>query len=357
MMSKRLLVLTKYARLGASSRMRFLQYFPFLVQQGFELTHQAFISDGMLKCRYDTKKYRFLDTLRCYWLRILILMKAKHYDLVWIQAESLPYFPAFIELFFLRKTRFVLEYDDAIFHNYDQHRLFLIRFLFGRRLDRLMNKAALVIAGNAYLAQRARDAGCKRVEIIPTVVDLTRYEVKLDDHKINQPLKIVWIGTQSTVKYLHNLKPILRKVYKTQPFILRVIGACLEDDLLDIECLSWSEKAEATDIRNADIGIMPLMDSCWERGKCGYKLIQYIACGLPVIGSAVGVNVDIIENGNCGFLAETTKDWENTLSKLLASRKLRVDFGLNGRCIAESDYSMQAQQPRLVSLLKSVCEC
>lgn len=353
-MNQRLLVLTKYGRLGASSRMRFLQYFPFLKQQGFELTHQAFISDEMLQRRYKTKKYRLIDTLKCYWLRIRTLMSAKHVDVVWIQAESLPYFPAFIELFLLRNTRFVLEYDDAIFHNYDQHRLWLIRFLFGRRLDRLMNKASLVVAGNAYLAQRATDAGCTHVEIIPTVVDLARYEIKAINHETNRPLKVVWIGTPSTVKYLKQLTPVLQAVYKVQPFTLRVIGACLDDELLDIECIPWSEQAEAMDIRNADIGIMPLVDSYWERGKCGYKLIQYMACGLPVIGSAVGVNIDIIKHNDCGLLATTDRDWEEALLRLLKDSELRVTFGLKGRTAVVNHYSTQAQQPVLAKLLKSV---
>ena len=353
-MDFKLLCLTKYGRLGASSRMRFLQYFPFLKQQGFELTHQAFISDEMLQRRYDTKKYRLMDTLLCYWRRIQTLINTKHYDAVWIQAESLPFFPAFIELFLLRKARFVLEYDDAIFHNYDRHRFWLIRFLFGRRLDSLMRNASLVIAGNAYLAQRAIKAGCKHVEIIPTVVDLARYEIKAINHETNRPLKVVWIGTQSTVKYLKQLTPVLQEVYKVQPFTLRVIGACFEDELLDIECRSWSEDTEAVEIRDADIGIMPLVDSCWERGKCGYKLIQYMACGLPVIGSAVGVNVDIIKDNDCGFLATTDVDWEVTLLRLLTDSKSRGTLGFNGRIAVENHYSMQAQQPILAKLLKSV---
>lgn len=353
-MNKKILVLTKYSRLGASSRMRFLQYFPFLNQEGLELTHQALISDEMLQGRYETNKYRLIDTLRSYWLRIQALIKAKNYNSVWIQAESLPFFPAFIELFLLRKARFVLEYDDAIFHNYDQHRLFLIRFLLGRRLDRLMSKATLVIAGNGYLAQRAIDAGCKRVEVIPTVVDLARYEIKQNIHDNIQSLKVVWIGTQSTVKYLNRIKPVLQEVYKVRKFTLCVIGACLEDDLLDIECLPWSEEMEVIYIQNGNVGIMPLMDSFWERGKCGYKLIQYMACGLPVIGSAVGVNVDIIKNNQCGILAGSPIDWKVSLLKLLSDSKLREEYGIKGRTAVENYYSIQAQQSKLYELLRSV---
>lgn len=345
-MSISILTLTKYGRLGASSRMRFLQYFPFLENEGFELIHKPLITDKMLALRYQVGKYSFLATLSSYVERIKILLTSHQYDLVWIQAEALPYFPVWLERWLLNKTPYVLEYDDAIFHNYDQHRLGLVRWIFGRRLDKLMKGSNLVVAGNAYLAERAVKAGAKRVEIIPTVVDLERYSPsKFQD--IPKP-RIVWIGTKSTVKYLINILPVLHDIYRHSPFVLRVIGATIEDDVLEVENIPWSESTEVDSIAGADIGIMPLTDSLWERGKCGYKLIQYMACGLPVVGSAVGVNVEIIENSQSGFVAKDDEDWKTSLLTLLGDVSLRNVLGAKGRIAVETVYSLQAQQSRVL---------
>jgi glycosyltransferase involved in cell wall biosynthesis len=131
--------------------------------------------------------------------------------------------------------------------------------------------------------------------------------------------------------------------------VLRLIGAQLEIPGVNIECLPWSQATEAQSIAGIDIGLMPLRDSPWERGKCGYKLIQYMACSKPVVASPVGVNARIVQSGVNGFLARSTAEWVETLSLLAADPNLRVACGKQGRSMVESQYSLQVAAPRLAS--------
>lgn len=349
----RILFLTKYGELGASSRMRFFQYIPWLRAEGISPVVLPLIGDRMLMQKYKQGHYRWSDLLSTYIRRIRTLLNSHEFDLVWIEKEALPWFPAWFEEWLLRKVPYILDYDDAIFHNYDQHRSAWIRRIYGQRLDRLMSGAISVIAGNSYLAARATSAGAKRVEVIPTVVDLPRYTPK-QEYAVTDMPRIVWIGSPSTVRYLMDLVEPLSALAKRQPFILRVIGGEITLPGVEVEILPWSLATEASLIADCDIGIMPLHNTPWEQGKCAYKLIQYMACSLPVVASPVGVNKDIVDQSVNGFLAQDLSDWELHLTTLLESTKLRKQLGLEGRRRVENYYSLQAQASRLEQLLYSV---
>jgi glycosyltransferase involved in cell wall biosynthesis len=212
-----------------------------------------------------------------------------------------------------------------------------------------------VIAGNAYLAKRARDAGAPRVEIVPTVIDIDRYAVKHALPSASEPLRIVWIGSPSTVRYLALLREPLAALNQRFAFKLRVIGGGTIDlSGVDVEFVQWTEATEVASIQACDIGVMPLLDSPWERGKCGYKLIQYMACGLPVVASAVGVNRQIVQDGVNGFLASTPLEWKTALAKLLEDAPLRRQMGTAGRQCVEQIYSLQVQAPRLIAMLEQI---
>ena len=358
----KVLALTKYGRLGASSRMRSLQYAPWFRQAGLEVTAQSLISDELLAARYQHGNYGF-SLLRAYADRLRALMARQQFDLVWIEKEALPWWPLWLELALLRGVPYVLDYDDAIFHNYDQHPNSWVRSVFGRRLDGLMARAALVVGGNNYLAQRARDSGARWVEVLPTVIDLTRYPSKPPDSTTAyMPLmatvglpRIVWIGSPSTVRYLQLIREPLQALAARQPFVLRVIGGGAMDlPGVQVEVLPWAEATEVESISDCQVGVMPLLDSLWERGKCGYKLIQYMACGLPVVASGVGVNPEIVRNGENGFLADTPPEWVNALGNLLSDSALRMQMGAMGRQRVENEYCIQKTGPRMAQLLRSV---
>jgi glycosyltransferase involved in cell wall biosynthesis len=355
----KVLALTKYGRLGASSRMRFLQYLPWLQQASVQVAVEPLLSDEVLGTRYQSGSYGLWPLLRAYATRCQALLQRHHFDIVWIEKEALQWCPLWFELVMLRGTPYVLDFDDAVFHNYDQHTNSWVRRVYGRRLGGLMAGAALVVCGNQYLAQRARDAGARWVQVLPTAIDLERYPLKQETPALMwvaaKPPRIVWIGSPSTVRYLQLISAPLQTLAKQQPFVLRVIGGGAVDiPGVQVEVVPWTEDTEVENISGCDVGVMPLLDSPWEQGKCGYKLIQYMACGLPVVASNVGVNPEIVESGVNGFLANSHDEWVKALGQLLDDRSLSRQMGLAGGQKVESSYCIQKTGPELAELLRSV---
>ena len=351
----KVLALTRYGTLGASSRMRTHQYLPWLAAEGIQVEVQPLFSNETLTSKYQNGSYTLGIILKCFSERIAAIRKKNSYDLLWIEKEALPWWPLWIERTLLNGTPYILDYDDALFHNYDLHRIYAIRRLLGRRLDGLMAKSSLVIGGNTYLAQRAKDAGAKSVAILPTVVDLDRYPNPQIVTKANIIPVIVWIGSPSTVRYLKNLEQPLQQLAQRISFQLRVIGG---GDVVipgvNIQSIPWSEDTEVANITSADVGVMPLLDSPWERGKCGYKLIQYMACGLPVVASPIGVNTEIVSPTVNGYLASSVNDWVDTLEYLLKDSILRSQMGVVGRKLVEQEYCLQVTAPKLAKLIHKI---
>lgn len=349
----RLLVLTKYGGLGASSRLRFLQYLPWLEKAGIEVNVRPLLSDELLMARYGRGRYSLLLLVRAYIDRLRILRESHHYDVLWIEKEALPWFPAGLETWLLRHTPYVLDFDDAIFHNYDLHRSTLVRSLYGKRIDRLMESARMVMTGNRYLADRAVAAAARWVEVIPTVVDLTLYPAKQKYSVATRP-RIVWIGSPSTVQYLLELIEPLGTLAKRQPFTLRVIGGGhINMAGVDIESLPWSSATEAAAIAECDVGIMPLRDTPWEQGKCAYKLIQYMACGLPTVASAIGANRSVVIDGQTGFFADNPRAWVDQMELLFSDESLRQRLGQAGRTRVEANYCLQMTAPSVAHFLNA----
>lgn len=350
------LALTKYDRLGASSRLRFFQYLPWLQRADVNVTVQSLLSEDALRTRYQNTDYDFWSLVRAYATRCQALLQRHHFNLMWIEKEALQWFPLWFELAMMRGTPYVLDFDDAVFHRYDQHPNFWLRRLYSHRLDGLMAKATLVVSGNNYLAQRARDAGCRRVVVLPTVIDLDRYTLR-HTYQIKTVQRVVWIGSPSTVHYLQLLREPLQILAQRHSFVLRVIGGgVLVFPGVQLETVEWSENTEVESISACEIGLMPLLDSSWEQGKCGYKLIQYMACGLPVVASNVGVNAEIVEDGENGFLASTPEEWVDALSKLLGNMSMSSEMGQAGRRKVERSYCIQKTGPMLVELLRSASD-
>lgn len=348
------LVLPRFDQLGASSRLRFLQFLPLLEKSELHCAVAPLIGDDMLLRKYSGAGYGFAALVAAYLSRIRALLTRSRPSLVWIEKEALPWMPAWFELALLRGTPYVLDFDDAIFHNYDRHRSSWVRRLFGRRIDKLMSRARLVVAGNEYLGDRARAAGAKWVETVPTVVDLDRYPPPdAAGERAPGPIRIVWIGSPSTGQYLSLLAGPLAKLAARHDIVLHVIGAGPVDlPGLTVKSLPWSAATEAAAIRACDIGVMPLFDSAWERGKCAYKLIQYMACGLPTVASAIGANVSVTVEGSTGFVVSGDAEWVAALERLICDPVLRHRLGQAGRQRVEQHYSLQSTALRLGAMLK-----
>lgn len=330
-----------------------MQFVPALEAAGLQCSMHALLSDEALAARYRRGRYQFVALLRAFGWRVLHLLQRRRFDLLWIEKEALPWLPAWLERMLLRGTPYVLDFDDAIFHNYDRNPRWLVRRLWARRVDRLMAGASLVVGGNEYLAQRARDAGAPWVEVLPTVIDLERYTVPVRGSRDGARVpRIVWIGSPGTVPYLATLAQALAALAREHRFVLRIVGGRLEIPGVEVECLDWSEGTEVELVAECDVGIMPLRESPWEQGKCGYKLIQYMACGLPVMASPVGVNCSIVNEGENGLLAATPGDWQDRLGQLLADAALRHRMGAAGRHRVEQEFCLQQVAPRLARLLR-----
>jgi glycosyltransferase involved in cell wall biosynthesis len=329
------------------------QYGPSLEQSGVEITWSPLFSDEYVRKIY-TRASRTQEVLDAYRRRALALRGASRFDLLWIEKELFPGLPAWAERSLQRlRVPLIVDYDDAVFHNYDAHRLATVRRLLGGKIDEVMRRAQLVVAGNDYLADRARAAGAARVELLPTVVDLDAYAVT--DPPAGAPFTIGWIGTPVTAPYLCAVAPALAAICGSGGARLVAVGSGpIELDGVATEVRPWTEETQAAEVAGFDAGIMPLPDERWERGKCGYKLIQYMACGRPVVASPVGVNCRIVKHGVNGFLASTPAEWERALATLRDDPARRHEMGRAARETVEREYSLQRTAPRLAELLKEV---
>lgn len=346
----------KYTRVGASSRYRSFQYFPDLEDAGLRFKVSPLFDDVYLTFKYTHGHPRIVDVLRAFIRRLWVVLTVPRAAVVVIEYELLPWFSAVLERWLAwRGCRMVVDYDDALFHQYDAHPNVWVRRLLGRKIATVMRLAHTVVAGNAYLADYARRAGASRVEVIPTVIDLARYPVidaAKDVEGGSMVLTIGWIGSPSTARYLLDIAPALAQVCSNGRARVRLVGSGLvELPGVPVEVVDWREETEVDEIRSFDIGIMPLPDEPWARGKCGFKLIQYMACGLPVVASPVGVNTEMVKNEANGFVATTVNEWVQALNTLAADAALRHRMGLAGRAMVERDYCLQVTAPHLAALL------
>ena len=348
-------MLTRYGWAGASSRQRFMLFLPELRAAGFDTTLRPMFSDRYLESLYRAGRRPLAAVALAYARRLRDLLRAGTFDAVWLEKELFPYLPGFVEAALSAAgTPYVVDYDDALFHQYDAHRLAPVRVLLGAKLTPLLRKSAAVTAGSRYLAEWASRAGARRVELIPTVVDLARYDCA-PGLAGGSELRVGWIGTPVTTPYLWQIRGALRRLARRRPLRLVTIGAApLPGYGVPVEPHDWRWESEARDIASFDIGIMPLPDSPFEQGKCGYKVLQYLACGRPAVASPVGANREILADGEAGRLARDEEQWIACLEELAACAPLRERMGMSGRRLIERLYSVQAAAPRLISLLRSI---
>jgi glycosyltransferase involved in cell wall biosynthesis len=338
---------TRYCEIGASSRIRAYQYKDFLKREGLDVYISPFLRENYLAMLYKHRKhdikYAIVESIQ----RVKELRSLSRFDLVWIEKELFPWFPSVAERIFLTGIPYILDYDDAIFHSYDLHPRWGVRRFLGKKIDSIMAGAAMVIVGNDYLARRAREAGARRVEILPSVVDLSKYQ-GIQENPREGPFTIGWIGSPSTAKHLLEAEFALKEVCRNRGGKIVLIGAG-ENPFSGLMATlrDWDGEREAEEIGRFDVGIMPLPDNPWERGKCGFKLIQYMACGKPVVASPVGVNREIVVDGVNGFLASSHDEWVRALERLKSDPELRKAMGTNGRRMVEEKYCLQVTAPRL----------
>ncbi len=347
----KVLVLSKYDKLAASPRYRFLAYEPSLQAAGIDLTLSPLFDDEYLAQKFDSGSTSTTGVIRAYGRRVRALLGSQKWDLLWIHCELFPYLPPWTEhLLRFAGVPYVFDYDDAIFHMYDQHSRPIVRKLLGNKIAPIIRGAKAVTAGSQYLANYASQYNSE-VHVIPTVIDLDLYTTKQD--RGNQPFTAGWIGSPSTSVYLDLVAPALQRLAEEGPVRLILVGAPPRTiPGVDIDVRAWSSEREVADLLECNVGLMPLPDEPWARGKCAFKLIQYMACGLPTISSPVGANCEVVDT-ETGLLPTTTDEWLDALRTLRDDPDLRKTLGDAGRARVQARYSLQSQQQHVCDILSA----
>lgn len=348
-MSLNVLVLPRHAPQAASCRHRFIQYLPYLQAHNIRCDIAPFFDERYTAAVLGAgakQWWRFAQSLVT---RVGRVSRARQYDLTVVHAEFVPFAPFAVERWLARAgTPYILDFDDAFFHAYDQHASPLVRKVLGKKIGRLMEGAALNIAGSDYLADYARQFS-DRVTVVPTVVDLERYPSSVAAPSPER-FRIGWIGSPATTPHLRSVIGELEAFARGRDVELVAIGAQpFQTAALPVQFVSWAEESEVQELARTQVGIMPLPDTPWSRGKCGFKLIQAMACSRPVVASPIGANRHIVEHGVSGLLA-SAGEWGDALTALHDDPALATRMGQAGRRVVEARYSLQVWAPRLAAL-------
>ncbi|HEX6284520.1 MAG TPA: glycosyltransferase family 4 protein, partial [Pyrinomonadaceae bacterium] len=338
-------------------RYRLEQWDPLLRERGVEITYAPFEDEELHSIVYKpgrmAKKLQLV--MRNLARRLSTISKARNYDLVYVLREAaLLGPPVFERLLHQQRVPFVFDFDDAIFVSYRSPSNGYLSYLkFASKTKTICRLASHVMVGNPYLAEYARQVN-GNVTVIPTTIDTEKYRVP-PPKTTSGPLVIGWTGSYSTVQHLDTLRGAIKKLAETEQFRLRVIGTpAYELSPVDVEAMPWRAATELEDLCAIDIGVMPLPDDNWSKGKCGLKALQFMALGIPTICSPVGVNTDIIQDNDNGLLASSEDEWVDKLKRLLRSAELRRRLGDAGRVTVEQRYSAAIQAPRVYEIFKSV---
>jgi glycosyltransferase involved in cell wall biosynthesis len=282
---------------------------------------------------------------------------AKNFDIIFIQREAYLLGTSYFENRFKKSGAIVVfDFDDAIWlmDVSDVNKKFgwLKR---PTKTAEIVSISDLVIAGNPYLADYARTYN-PNVIMIPTSVDTEKFQRK-EPAKIKERICIGWTGSHTTIKHFSLAIPFLRELKKKygNRIYFKIIGdAAYSEPALGIQGLKWNKDTEIEDLSEIDIGIMPLPDDAWSRGKCGLKCLEYMALCIPPVVSPVGVNTDIVQDGINGFVADTNNEWVEKISGLIESAELRKQIGEKARQSVIEKYSVLAHRDTYVKILAEI---
>lgn len=337
-------------------RFRFEQYLDYLTEQGFQCDFSPIIptaqDDDVFygQGNYFRKGMIFLNSI---FIRLKDIRRANDYDIVFMYREALMIGSTFFEKQLAKtKAKLIVDFDDAVWLPVvSQNNRALAWLKRADKINDIMRLSDAVWVGNDYLAQYAGQFN-ENVQIVPTTVDTERF--KPQPKQPHNTVQIGWTGSHSTLPHFVFLIPILEKLKEKygNAISFKVIGdKNFKHQQLDIQAIAWTSESEVQELSTLDIGLMPLPDDEWTRGKCGLKGLTYMALEIPTVMSAVGVNKDIIQDGENGFLANTEAEWIEKLSLLIENPALRTQLGINGRETVVKHYSVVSQRPRYLEFL------
>jgi len=350
------LFIVPYCSMGASNRYRVEQYLPYLKSNGIEYRLRPFVFEEFYKILYLKRKYlmKIIYFIKAFLNRILDISRLYKYDLVFIHREACPFGPPIFEyiVYFFKKP-LIFDFDDAIYlQNFNPANRMYSFLKFPSKTKSIIRISSCVIVANKFLKEYACRHN-KNVYIIPTPIDTERFKPTA---KPSNRITIGWIGSPTTAPYLKIILPVMRILRQKYDFCLKIVGSGENSFVKDIkvENIAWQLNREIEDFQSIDIGIYPMPDTLWACGKAGFKAIQYMAVGVPVVASPVGMVKDIIQDGVNGFLADSAEDWTRKLSRLIGDSQLRQNIGLNGRKSVEEKYSVIINAQKFIDRIKNV---
>lgn len=358
---QKILICTRYSNLGASSRVRFGNYVPSLQRSGFTVQRESFFPDEYLEMRYRGVIPLGI-VLQSFWRRFSLLWKVRNFDILWVEKEVFPWIPWFLERTFIpRRVKVVADYDDAIHVRYKNHNSPVVRYVLGSKIDHMMRRSDLVLAGSQELAQHAISINASRVALFPSTID-TRRHIRADSsvtpRVAGEKVVVGWIGNPHTWNtYVSGMVPVLRTLMMETDSFFLAVGALEDPKLLAegwVRFVPWTLATEATMLESIDIGIMPLTDDPWARAKCGYKLLQYMGAAKPVVASPIGANKTIVQHGGNGFLASSHSEWATCLEELIRDASLRRKMGSIGAKTVETEFDLLQHADKLVDHLRDL---
>lgn len=355
-MKSRIVIFAPYPKGTApSQRFRFEQYLPLLEKNGYEIVYESFLTEKTWHLLYQEGAYlkKTFGVLGSFFRRWKSIFKLRKNDIIFIHREMAHIGPPIFEWMLAKvlKRKYIYDFDDAIWlPNYSESNAKVHRLKAYWKVKYCIKWAHHLSVGNDYLAEYARPFN-SNITIVPTTIDLENHHNLTSDYEHN-PVVIGWTGTQTTLRYLDDIVPVLAELEKEYDFVFRVISNEKPDfDLKSLEFVPWNKATEIKDLAAVQIGLMPLVEDQWSNGKCGFKALQYMALGIPSILSPVGVNTKIVKEGENGYLCASREEWKARLIELITNPKQRRAIGQAGRKTVEEHYSVKANYGKYLEVL------
>ncbi len=354
----RILFLVPYPQDAApSQRFRFEQYFNILKQSGYKYDVSPFLDSKAWSILYQPGHLlqKFAGLMRGYLRRLGDVYRIRKYDIIFIHREAAPFGPPVFEWIITRllKKRTVYDFDDAIWiPNASESNSTLTKLLKKfSNVKKICAWATKVSVGNQFLKDYATQFNSK-VIINPTTIDTELHHNTTTDHR-NNKFVFGWTGTHSTLEYLDMLYPVFKKLEETEEFELLVIcDIPPRFKLKSLRFIPWKKETEIEDLLNFNVGLMPLPDNIWSKGKCGFKALQYMALGIPAVVSDVGINAQVVDHGINGCVCKSEDDWGFYLKKLLKEPAYLKELSAHTREKIVRNYSVRSNSGNFVSLFE-----
>ncbi|MEN7549608.1 glycosyltransferase family 4 protein [Rapidithrix thailandica] len=353
----KILILAPYPKTVApSQRFRFEQYLEAVREKGWKYDYVPFIDETTWAILHQPGQFvkKALGILRAFLKRFFLLSKLSSYDYVFIHREASHIGPPLFEWLIAKvfRKKMIYDFDDAIWlPNFSKHNESFHWLKMYGKVKSIMKWSYKISAGNRYLADFARKYNPEAAIVInPTTIDTEHYHNQVKDQSSN-PLVIGWTGTLTTTKYLKDIVPALKDLEQKYNFEFHVIAnEDPEYELKSYRFVKWKKETEIEDLLQFNVGVMPLVDDAWAKGKCGFKALQYMALGIPALVSPVGVNEDIVDHQRNGFVCRKQQDWYEGLEQLLKDAEARTNMGEEARKKIEDYYSVKANTKNFLSL-------